>query len=499
MQDVRESEMRVISVPPTPEDGTVTRRHVIPTPHSRTASQGFPNSFEPRLAKAATTTTPATDSTAASGSAWRQTMKAFRSTVNALNHPKVGDNDSVHTPTTIDEMILARHSGSGFFQRMRLRHYYKTQMNTVERYMEHDKLQRQAAQADGLSGMLGMSDTDDDDDNQRLISKDGANEPANGDMMTASGHFPAGRPGVQISDEEEEEGALAYLAARGSLILNICLLGLKIYAAYATGSLTVIASVMDSALDLFSGIVIVIVGWLTVNSESSSFPTGKHRFESIGTLIFSCAMCVAATKLIEESATKMADISSVEVKLGVVVFAVLGFVIVSKFIAFILCRRCSENSSMVQALAMDHRNDVISNSVGVAAIFGAAYHSPWWDPVVALATTLFIMYTWGSNAFEQAIALSGKAADTEYLNCITLLARNHDPRIIGVDTVRAVTSGQGYIVEVDLVLPAGMPLQEAHDIGERFQIFLESTRDLEVSRAYVHLDYETDHNPREHR
>jgi len=499
MQDVRESEMRVISAPPTPEDG-ITRRHVIPS-HSRTASQGFPNSFEPRLAKTTTASHPTTNSNEDStgGSTWRQTMKAFRSTVSALNHPKVGANDSgvVHTPTTIDEMILARHSGSGFFQRMKLRHYYKTQMKTVERYMEHDKLQRQAAQADGLSGMLGFSDTDNDDDNQRLISKESGNEPATD--MTASGHFPAGRPGVTISDEEEEEGALAYLAARGSLILNICLLGLKIYAAYATGSLTVIASVMDSALDLFSGIVIVIVGWLTVNSESSNFPTGKHRFESIGTLIFSCAMCVAATKLIEESVTKMADISSVDVKLGVIVFAVLGFVIVSKFIACILCRRCSESSSMVQALAMDHRNDVISNSVGVAAIFGAVYHSPWWDPIVAMATTLFIMYTWGCNAFEQAIALSGKAADTEYLNCITLLARNHDPRIIGVDTVRAVTSGQGYIVEVDLVLPAGMPLQEAHDIGERFQIFLESTRDLEVSRAYVHLDYETDHNPREHR
>lgn len=476
MQEPRESEMKSIS----PHDG-VTHRHVF-SPNQASVNV-------PRLPRSS-----APISKDSSASAWRQTMRIFQTTFGGLKPSDAAPGD--REPTTLDEMILARHSGSGFFQRIKLRRYYKTQMKMVERYLEHDKMQRQAAQHDGLSGMLGISESDvDDNDAEALLTK---NEPTKTGEVSA--HFPAGRGRAAGADErEEEEGALTNLAARGSLALNVCLLGLKIYAAYATGSLTVIASVMDSALDLFSGVVIVIVGWLQVNSEASNYPTGKHRFESIGTLIFSCAMCVAATKMIEESATKMADISTVDVQLGVVVFVVLGFVIVSKLIAHLLCRRCMDQSSIVEALAMDHRNDVISNTVGVGAIFGAAYHSKWWDPIVALATTLFIMYTWGSNAFEQAIALSGKAADTEYLNCITLLARNHDPRIIGVDTVRAVTSGQGYIVEVDLVLPDDMPLHEAHDIGERFQVFLESTADLEVSRAYVHLDYETDHNPREHR
>ncbi len=43
-------------------------------------------------------------------------------------------------------------------------------------------------------------------------------------------------------------------------------------------------------------------------------------------------------------------------------------------------------------------------------------------------------------------------------------------QIIAVDTVRAYHFGVNYLVEVDIVLPADMPLREAHDIGESLQV-----------------------------
>ncbi len=72
----------------------------------------------------------------------------------------------------------------------------------------------------------------------------------------------------------------------------------------------------------------------------------------------------------------------------------------------------------------------------------------------------------------------------------------HDARILQVDTCRAYSSGNNFFVEIDIVLPPEMPLQQAHDIGESLQIEIESLQN--VDRAFVHLDYETDHKP-EHR
>ena len=69
----------------------------------------------------------------------------------------------------------------------------------------------------------------------------------------------------------------------------------------------------------------------------------------------------------------------------------------------------------------------------------------------------------------------------------------HSPLIVSLDTVRAWHSGPRIIVEVDVVMDRNMTLQETHDIAEELQMKLESLPDVE--RAYVHVDYETDHAP----
>ena len=59
--------------------------------------------------------------------------------------------------------------------------------------------------------------------------------------------------------------------------------------------------------------------------------------------------------------------------------------------------------------------------------------------------------------------------------------------------MRAFHFGNNFLVEVDIVLPEDMSLKEAHNIGETLQQKLEKFQLVE--RAFVHLDYEVDHNP----
>ena len=67
-----------------------------------------------------------------------------------------------------------------------------------------------------------------------------------------------------------------------------------------------------------------------------------------------------------------------------------------------------------------------------------------------------------------------------------------------MDTVRAFHSGNDLFVEVHIVLPEDMPVKESHDIAETLQLKLEELQSVE--RAFVHIDYESTHNPEsEHR
>ena len=86
-----------------------------------------------------------------------------------------------------------------------------------------------------------------------------------------------------------------------------------------------------------------------------------------------------------------------------------------------------------------------------------------------------------------------QVAEPDLLSKLTYVAAYHDARITHVDTIRAYYSGAHVVAEVDIVLPRGMPLKEAHDIGESLQKALETLPFVE--RAFVHLDYEFTHSP----
>lgn len=106
---------------------------------------------------------------------------------------------------------------------------------------------------------------------------------------------------------------------------------------------------------------------------------------------------------------------------------------------------------------------------------------------------LYTIRTWSLTVLENVNSLVGRTASPEYLQKLTYLCWNHHKEIRQIDTVRAYTFGSHYFAEVDIVLPADMPLQMAHDIGESLQNKLESLADIE--RAFVHLDYEVTHRP----
>ena len=99
---------------------------------------------------------------------------------------------------------------------------------------------------------------------------------------------------------------------------------------------------------------------------------------------------------------------------------------------------------------------------------------------------------------EQIRMLTGVTAKPGFLSKITWICLNHHQQITKIDTVRAFHFGSRFLVEVDIVLPRDMTLDATHEIGESLQQKLESLK--EVERAFVHVDWETDHRPEvEHR
>ncbi|KAL3338189.1 hypothetical protein AABB24_030370 [Solanum stoloniferum] len=298
-----------------------------------------------------------------------------------------------------------------------------------------------------------------------------------------------------MSKEEREKLARSETTAiRISNIANMVLFAAKVYASVKSGSLAIIASTLDSLLDLLSGFILWFTAFSMQTPNPYQYPIGKKRMQPLGILVFASVMATLGLQIILESMrTLISDESgfSLTKEQERWVIGIMVFVTLVKLVLVLYCR--SFTNEIVKAYAQDHFFDVITNIIGLVVALLANYFSGWIDPVGAMILALYTIRTWSMTVLENVSSLVGKAAAPEYLQKLTYLCWNHHKAIKHIDTVRAYTFGSHYFVEVDIVLPADMPLQEAHDIGESLQEKLELLPEIE--RAFVHLDYEYSHKP----
>ncbi|XP_009337551.1 metal tolerance protein 11-like [Pyrus x bretschneideri] len=298
-----------------------------------------------------------------------------------------------------------------------------------------------------------------------------------------------------ISKEEQEKLAKSEtFAIRISNIANMVLFAAKVYASVRSGSLAIIASTLDSLLDLLSGFILWFTAFSMQTPSPYQYPIGKKRMQPLGILVFASVMATLGLQIILESMrTLVSDEDGFRLTKDQErwVVGIMLSVTLVKFLLMLYCR--SFKNEIVKAYAQDHFFDVITNIIGLVAVLLANYFDDWMDPVGAIILALYTIRTWSLTVLENVNSLVGRSAAPEYLQKLTYLCWNHDKAIRHIDTVRAYTFGSHYFVEVDIVLPADMPLQEAHDIGENLQEKLELLPEIE--RAFVHLDYEFSHKP----
>ena len=308
---------------------------------------------------------------------------------------------------------------------------------------------------------------------------------------------------LQTTEEENEKpSTAAYLAIQISLGLTFILLGLKLFTAIYSGSIAVVASAVDSALDVLSQGTLLFTARLMKKYDPYNYPAGKNRMEPVAVLVFSIIMGMAALFLLYESVNDL--IQGIQedgkhVKMDAVTVSILVLVIGIQLVMWVYCKRVAAlpipGANAADALAQDHINDVFINVIGgVPAIIAGYVHGAWLaDPIGGICLSVYICIRWTLSAIEQIPQLVGKTADPSFLNQLTYLAGTHDPRILKVDTILAYHVGAKYQCEVHIVVPEDMSLKEGHDIGESLEMKIERLDCVEM--AFVHLDYESDHKP----
>eukprot|EP00198_Chlamydomonas_reinhardtii_P008085 XP_001697422.1 CDF transporter, membrane protein [Chlamydomonas reinhardtii] len=280
------------------------------------------------------------------------------------------------------------------------------------------------------------------------------------------------------------------IGINASWAVNTTLLVAKTVVFFLSGSYAVLASAVDSLVDLLSQGVLAVAEYQAATYDQR-FPIGRTRMAELSVLACAAIMFVSTSLVIRESIGALWDGFHGEIPpldVGMTLFAVLGSATAGKMALYIYCVALRKNPIMV-ALSEDHLNDVQSN---VAAIVGAAVASSlpkfWYvDPIVALIFSLIIIKSWIGICWEQGQKMVGLGAPDELIEQVNTVTQEHHAAM-QLDRVTAYHHGSNMVVEVEVLLPADMSVRESHDIALALQHKIEALDTVE--RAYVHVDYE---------
>ncbi|KAJ4302909.1 hypothetical protein N0V90_001800 [Kalmusia sp. IMI 367209] len=292
-------------------------------------------------------------------------------------------------------------------------------------------------------------------------------------------------------EDEDTESPIVKLALYVNLVANTVLLILKIVVTILTSSLSVVASLVDAALDFLSTAIVWITSWIIARPQDKyAYPVGRRRLEPIGVLVFSVIMITSFFQVAIEAFSRLTGDDHTVVELTIPAIAIMSSTVLVKGGCWLWCRLIRNSS--VQALAQDAETDVVFNIFSILFPLIGFYANIWWlDALGGLLLSLFVIINWSRTSATHIRNLTGAAATADERNILLYLTMRFAKTIKQIQGLEAYHAGDKLNVEVDIVVDENLSLRDSHDLGESLQYVLgESSESVPyVDRAFVHIDY----------
>ncbi|MFH2202075.1 MAG: cation diffusion facilitator family transporter [Elusimicrobiota bacterium] len=276
------------------------------------------------------------------------------------------------------------------------------------------------------------------------------------------------RPGPPPPTPEELAGKQrARTLVLQSIAMAFGLAAVKIMAGVMAGSLALLASALDSLMDLLSSSVNYVTLRFSQEPADDDHLYGHGKAEAVAGTLQGGVIGLSGLALLVESIRRIVANRPVEAGYFAIGVMVLSMAL-SAFHGLRLRRAALErNSPILHAEGLHFSMDVLANlGVLVALIlifFGA---SPVWDVVISLIVAGYVVkeaVTLMVSSINQL--LDRRLSDQDHRE-IRRLIFGHDPRIVGYHDLRSRQSGDRVFIDFHVEIAGVDSFKESHDIAE---------------------------------
>ena len=288
---------------------------------------------------------------------------------------------------------------------------------------------------------------------------------------------------------------LTQRAAIASMTLAAVLVALKLWASIETGSVAMLGSLADTALDLVASLLTFLgVRWAAIPAdEDHRFGHGKA--EALAALVQIILISVSALLIGWRAVGQLMSggrTEGLELGLGVSLFAMAAT------LALLAYQRQVIRTTGSVAIQTDHvhyQSDLLLNlSVIAALVLDQLGGLPLADPLFGLAIALWLLYGAGRAASRSVDQLMDREWPESDRQAFLAAARDY-PELAGLHDFRTRHAGTHRFVQFHVWVPADWTVREAHDrmdaVEEKLQARFPGTEFLIHLDPEGHVDRET--------
>lgn len=263
----------------------------------------------------------------------------------------------------------------------------------------------------------------------------------------------------------DHNARLLRLATYASVVTAAILIMAKIGAMLLTGSVSVMASLIDSLMDAAASLINLFAVRYSLMPADEEHRFGHGKAESLAGLAQATFIAGSALFLLLHAVDRLLNpqpLQDIGIGIAVMVFAIAATLILLAIQRYVIART---GSTAIRADSLHYFTDLLTNASIIAALALSLTGWPGMDPLFAIGIAFYILYSaWqiGLEAFHQLMDRELPDADRERIRQIAL---GH-AQVRGLHDLRTYRSGQREIVQFHLELDGELSLHAAHAVTE---------------------------------
>lgn len=282
------------------------------------------------------------------------------------------------------------------------------------------------------------------------------------------------------ADPRDRAGRLMRRATYAAVGVAFTLIIVKVVAYVLTGSVALLSSLIDSALDTAASVVNLVAVRHALQPADAEHRFGHGKAEPLAGLGQAAFITGSSIFLVIEAVDRF--VTPQEVTRGWVGIAVMAFAIVATFGLVTYQKRVVKetNSVAISADSLHYTGDVLINgSVIVSIVLATWFGFPYADPLFAVGIAGYLMWNARAIFLSSLDLLMDREFPEEDREKILAIARGH-PLARDVHDLRTRSSGQQQFIQLHLELDRDLTLAKAHAIADKVE--------RDIRKAFPHAD-----------